>query len=88
MNIGIPLFPDVEELDVVGPYEVLSWAAAEREGFADIFTMAETADAVRCAKRMRIVPDQTFASAPALDVIVVPGGSGTREQARNEAMLA
>ena len=39
-NIGIVLFEGAEELDVVGPYEVLAWAAATREGFASVFTVA------------------------------------------------
>ncbi|MBA3666645.1 MAG: DJ-1/PfpI family protein [Sphingomonas sp.] len=87
MNIGIFLFDDVEELDAVGPYEVLTWAAGEREGFADVFTMAVTTDPVRCAKGMRIVPDYSLETAPPLDVLIVPGGVGTRELAQNAAVL-
>ncbi len=88
MNIGILLFDDIEELDVVGPFEVLAWAASERESFANVFTVAEHPGPVRCAKGMQIVPDHIFTSAPALDILIVPGGVGTRVQAQNPAMLA
>ena len=87
-NIGIVLFEDAEELDVVGPYEVLAWAGAVRQGFASTFTVAASGDPVRCHKGMRIVPDHDFASAPPLDVIVVPGGVGARAAAADPALLA
>lgn len=86
-QIGIVLFEDAEELDVVGPYEVLAWAARVREGFASVFTVAATREPVRCHKGMRIVPDHDFASAPPLDVIVVPGGVGARAAAADPAIL-
>ena len=43
---------------------------------------------VRCAKGMRVVPDVSLAEAPALDVLVVPGGLGTRRAAKDPALLA
>jgi putative intracellular protease/amidase len=86
-RIGIVLFEGAEELDVVGPYEVLAWAARVREGFASVFTVAATRDPVRCHKGMRIVPDHDLASAPPLDVIVVPGAVGVRAAARGAALL-
>lgn len=87
LNIGILLFEDVEELDAVGPFEVLAWAAAEREGFASVFTVAEGTGPVRCAKGLRIVPDHALGFAPRLDVLIVPGGVGSRAQARNPLIL-
>lgn len=87
-NVGIVLFEDAEELDVVGPYEVFAWAGSIRTDFASTFTVAERHDPVRCHKGMRITPDHDFASAPSLDVLVVPGGVGTRAASANAALLA
>src|SRR4029079_6587028 len=42
---------------------------------------------VRCAKGMRVLPDHTFANAPALDVLLVPRGIGTRTEQAHPAML-
>ena len=86
-QIGIVLFEDAEELDAVGPYEVLTWAARAREDFASVFIVAASREPVRCHKGMRIVPDHDFASAPPLDVILVPGGVGTRAAAADPALL-
>ena len=86
-NIGIVLFDGTEELDAVGPYEVLAWAARERDGFGNVFTVAEHDGPVHCVKGMRFLPDHTFENAPPLDVIIVPGGIGTKEQAKNPVLL-
>jgi transcriptional regulator GlxA family with amidase domain len=52
-----------------------------------VVTIAESARPQRCAKGMRVVPDHRFADAPALDVIVVPGGMGTRREVGNPALI-
>ncbi|MEJ2861391.1 DJ-1/PfpI family protein [Actinomycetospora flava] len=79
--IGILLFTDVEELDAVGPWEVLSWWTANfpDDGFR-VTTFSVDGEAVRCAKGMTIVPDRGTANLPALEVLVHPGGRGTRPQ--------
>jgi transcriptional regulator GlxA family with amidase domain len=87
LNIGIVMFEGVDELDVVGPFEVFAWAAIKRDGFANVFTVAETAELVTGHKGMRVMPDHSFASAPPLDVILVPGGRGVTAQTTNPAML-
>jgi transcriptional regulator GlxA family with amidase domain len=52
-----------------------------------VVTLAESERPVRCAKGMRVVPDHGFANAPALDVVVVPGGWGTRREVANPALI-
>ena len=84
-TIGIVLFPDVEELDFVGPWEVLT--AGARDGDR-VVTVAETTDVIRCAKGLHVVPDHSFEDVPPLDVIVVPGGLGSRVEMKNPAMTA
>ena len=92
-NIGILVFDDAEELDFVGPYEVFTMAneVFHRSGKPrphEIMILAERAGEIRCAKGMRVVPHQTTADCPKLDVLLVPGGQGTRREVKNEALLA
>ncbi len=84
LTIGIVLFTDAEELDWAGPWEVFTMAATAGDV---VVTIAETLDPVRCRKGLRVLPDHTFADAPALDVVLVPGGQGTRTERTNPAML-
>jgi transcriptional regulator GlxA family with amidase domain len=81
MEIGIALFDDVEELDFVGPWEVLAyWAHGWRDDGVAVFTVAADMAPVRCAKGLRVLPDRTWGDTPHLDVLVYPGGRGTRSQ--------
>jgi transcriptional regulator GlxA family with amidase domain len=87
-HIGILLFDDVEELDAVGPWEVLSWWTRNfpDDGWA-VSTMAGSDGPVRCAKGMHIVPDHGLRDIPRLDVLVHPGGFGTRALMKDESHL-
>ncbi len=80
-TIGILIYDDVEELDFVGPWEVLTPkpALAERNR---VLTIAESDGPVRCSKGLRVLPDTSFADAPRLDVLLVPGGKGSRSEGR------
>jgi transcriptional regulator GlxA family with amidase domain len=84
LTTGILLFDDAEELDYVGPWEVLTMARKQGD---TVVTIAERPDPVRSAKGLRVLPDHTFADAPALDVVLVPGGQGTRREVDNPALL-
>ena len=81
---GILLFDGAEELDFAGPFEVFGMAAMDGDR---VVTIAERLDPVRSAKGLRVLPDHTFADAPALDVLVVPGGQGTRREVDNPALV-
>ena len=87
-HIGILLFPDVEELDAVGPWEVLAfwtrtWPA---DGYA-VTTLAKSDGPITCAKGLRILPEHSYESAPPLDVLIYPGGQGTRPQLKDDDQL-
>ena len=83
---GILLFDGAEELDYVGPWEVFSMA--RRPGEDDrVVTIAERPGPVNSAKGLRVLPDHGFDDAPDLDVLLVPGGQGTRTEAENPAVL-
>lgn len=76
-TIAILLFEDVEELDFAGPWEVFRVAQGEDPTF-DVYTVAEHLEPIRCANGLRVLADRTLADAGRPDVIVVPGGKGTR----------
>ena len=79
MRIAVFLFDGAEELDWAGPWEVLAaWAVQWPDDGVEVFTVARAERPVACAKGLRVLPDHTWASAPPADVLVVPGGVGTR----------
>lgn len=93
IQIGILLFDDAEELDFVGPWEVFTMAneVARRAGSApphEAMLIAERDAPVRCAKGMRVLPDRMTEDVNRLDVLLVPGGVGTRREVENEALLS
>ena len=85
LTIGIVLFGDAEELDWTGPYEVFGMATQSIET-ARVITIAERLEPVRCANGLRVLPDYDFSNAPELDVLLVPGGLGTRTERNNRVM--
>jgi transcriptional regulator GlxA family with amidase domain len=88
-TIGIFLFEDVEELDAVGPWEVLAyWTRTHPQDGWQVVTIADSAALVTCAKGLRIVPDHMLADAPELDVLVYPGGRGTRAHLDDQSRLS
>ncbi len=88
-SVAIVLFEGVEELDFAGPWEVLAaWATQFPDDGVQVYTVADTAEIVRCAKGLRVVPDHTWETAPALDVLLVPGGYGVNAKLEDQAFLA
>ena len=92
-RVGILVFPDVEVLDFCGPFEVFSVTrlneAARREQPSpfEVLLVAETAEPVTATGGLRVIPDVTIESCPALDVLVVPGGWGTRTEINNARLI-
>jgi transcriptional regulator GlxA family with amidase domain len=85
---GILIFDGAEELDFVGPWEMFTTSAMVRGGTHDtVVTIAETLDPVRCAKGLRVLPDNTLTDHPALDVLLIPGGQGTRTEVLNPVVI-
>lgn len=93
-SIGILVFDDVEELDFVGPWEVFNMAnevATQhmgREPVHDVKLIAEHDRVVRCAHGLKVLPDLTTAACDKLDILLVPGGQGTRREALNPSLMA
>ena len=86
ITTGMLIFDDAEELDFVGPWEVFTMARHVKPDDR-VVTIAPTLEPIRAAKGMRIVPDHSFADAPELDVVLVPGGIGTRREVNNPVLI-
>ena len=84
-RIGIFLFEGAEELDWAGPWEVLSyWARTYPDDDVEVFTVAEREGPVTCAKGLKVLADHSWDTMPSIDVLVYPGGQGTRPQLGDE----
>jgi transcriptional regulator GlxA family with amidase domain len=86
-NVGILIFDGVEILDFAGPFEVFSRTRlqpgvesrrTEESAPFRVFTVAKTAAPIATTGGLRVVPDFSFADAPRIDLLLVPGGFGTR----------
>jgi len=87
MNLGILIFPDVEELDFAGPWEMAGmWN--KLSGIPERQLVVAQSDApLTCSKGLLIVPHVTFEQCPHLDVLLVPGGQGTRKEVENPVLI-
>jgi transcriptional regulator GlxA family with amidase domain len=88
MRIGVLVFPGVEELDFLGPWEMLGMWSKEPGGPEERLIVAQTLAPVLCAKGLSINPQVAFEDCPELDVLLVPGGQGTRTEVDNPALVA
>ncbi len=85
-NVGVLLFPAVEELDFVGPWEMLTMWRDWADGPQTCVLVAESSTPVMCAKGMSLQPHRNFNDCGPLDVLLVPGGQGTRSEVSNTAL--
>lgn len=86
-TIAILLFDGVEELDAIGPYEVFGIAEQFFDDVCRVYTVAHSSDPVTCVNGLRLLPHHTFETAPTPDILVVPGGDGSRDQQQNRTLL-
>lgn len=83
---GILMFNDMEELDFVGPWEVFSMGKLLRPEDR-VIAIGLQAQEVRCSKGLHMRPDIGLDDAPQLDVLIVPGGDGTRPLMKDERVI-
>jgi transcriptional regulator GlxA family with amidase domain len=80
-TVGIFVFPGVEELDFVGPWEVLrAWERLAPDDGQRVVLLAREPGPIDCINGLRITPELTWTTAPPLDVVLYPGGQGTVAQ--------
>jgi transcriptional regulator GlxA family with amidase domain len=86
-NVGILIFDGVEVLDFAGPFEVFSRTRltpgvesrrTDESAPFHVFTVARTGDEISATGGLRVRPQHSFADTPRIDLLVVPGGFGTR----------
>ncbi len=87
-TVAILLFADVEVLDFAGPFEVFSVTRElAGDGLFDVHTVGLTRDPIRARNGLQVVPDHTLESVPAPDVLIIPGGYGTRALLEHAGVL-
>jgi transcriptional regulator GlxA family with amidase domain len=92
-GVGILVFEDVEVLDFCGPFEVFSVTRLNEERRREepspfnVFLVAHTNDPVTTTGGMKVLPAFDLDDCPDLDVLVVPGGWGTRTEMTNQRLL-
>ena len=89
IRIALVCFDDMEELDLVGPWEVLRmWQLQHPEDGVEVFTASLDGETVTCAKGMKIVTEVPAGDIGAVDVLLLPGGRGTRSLMQDETAHA
>lgn len=88
-NVAILLFDEVEVLDFCGPFEVFGVAGLRGSGERpfSMYTVAEKAGPIKARNGLSVNPAFTIADCPQPDLLLVPGGQGTRKQIHNEALV-
>jgi transcriptional regulator GlxA family with amidase domain len=93
LTVGILIFDQVEVLDVAGPFEVFSTSRLNEERRLKepspfrVVLVSEKLDQVLAIGGLRFTPDVTFDNCPNLDLLIVPGGWGTRKEVKNDILL-
>lgn len=82
LDIGGLIFPDMDQSDFTGPFEILSRLTGAR-----FHVLAKSAGPIRDVRGLILTPEMTFGQAPALDVLVVPGGRGQQALMEDEEVL-
>ena len=91
--VGILIFYDVEILDVAGPFEVFAVTRLNDEQRLQqsspfkVYLISETNKQITAIGGLRLTPDVTISECPELDLLVVPGGWGTRKESKNKILV-
>jgi transcriptional regulator GlxA family with amidase domain len=92
-TVGILIFPDVEVLDFAGPFEVFSVTRLNEEHRReqpspfDVKLIAEKPEPIMASGGLRVLPEFDIDNCPTLDILVVPGGWGTRKEIDNKRLI-
>jgi transcriptional regulator GlxA family with amidase domain len=92
-RVGIVLFDKIEVLDFCGPFEVFSAVRLNEEkrfeepSPFEVLLVAERSEPIITTGGMKVLASHTFESCPKLDILMVPGGWGTRKELSNQVLL-
>ncbi|WP_248924107.1 DJ-1/PfpI family protein [Paenibacillus hamazuiensis] len=92
-KVGIFLFDDVEVLDFAGPFEVFAVTVLHRgkpEQFQPfkVTTFSESGQVITARNGLKVIPDYSLENAPDYDILVIPGGQGTRRELHNDKVIS
>ena len=82
LQVGLLMFPQVQQLDLTGPYDVFAALPG-----VEVRTIWKTLGPVKASSGLLLTPDTTFESCPPLDVICIPGGAGVGDLMTDEETL-
>lgn len=87
-NVAILIFNDVELLDFCGPFEVFS-VTGRRENLTpfNVYTVAEKSHPIITRNQLSVNPQYTIHDCPQPDILLVPGGQGTRREMNNPTLV-
>ena len=86
-NVAILIFDEVEVLDFCGPFEVFSVTGQrDNQNPFHVYTVAETLRPVLARNKLSINPAYEISKCPKPDILVVPGGYGTRREMNNTTL--
>ena len=87
-NVAIFIFDEVEVLDFAGPFEVFAVSRfGDRSAPFNVYTVSETGNAIRARNGLSVNPTYSFETMPQPDIVLIPGGLGTRPLLQNETVL-
>ena len=87
-NVAILIFDDVEILDFCGPYEVFGVTGTGNDSQPfNVYTVAEHSKPILARNQLSINPQYTIANCPPSDILLVPGGFGTRREMHNLVLI-
>jgi len=87
-TIGILLFDEVEVLDFAGPFEVFSVASELKEyTLFDVFTFSKIKQPINAVNGLSVNPKYSFEEIPEIDLLVIPGGNGTKKLIEDQQVL-
>jgi putative intracellular protease/amidase len=86
-RFGFLLFNGLEELDLVGPWEMITMWGHHFGGPQEIVTVSQDGNPVKCAKGLQIAANYSLLSCPSLNYLLIPGGKATRHEVNNKNLV-
>ncbi|MCX9098197.1 DJ-1/PfpI family protein [Bacillus anthracis] len=87
-SVGIFLFNEVEVLDFAGPFEVFSITKVHEEKPFTVYTVSQNGEMITARNGLRVQPDYSIEDLPPVDILIIPGGKGAREnEVKNDIII-
>ncbi len=88
LNVGVFIFNEIELLDFAGPFEVFSVSSSlSQDELFHVFTITEDGKEIKSVNGLKVLPDYSFSDHPHIDVLIIPGGIGSKAEMQKESVL-